>query len=37
MDTFKKPRDQFIDDVLKGFVRSGKKNTYKVLSTTTSP
>lgn len=25
MDTFKKPRDQFIDDVLEGFVRSGKK------------
>lgn len=26
MDTFKKPRDQFVDDVLESFVRSGKKN-----------
>lgn len=27
MDTFKKPRDQFVDDVLEGLVRSGEKHT----------
>lgn len=26
MDTFEKPRDQFVNDILEGFVRSGKKN-----------
>lgn len=25
VDTFEKPRDQFVNDVLEGFVRSGKK------------
>lgn len=27
MDTFKKPRDQFVDYVLEGLVRSGEKHT----------
>lgn len=33
VDTFKKPRDQFVDDVLEGFVRSGKE-TYRGVSAT---
>lgn len=34
MDTFKKPGDQFVNDVLEGFVRPGKKRTgaYQHLS-----
>lgn len=36
VDTFKKPRDQFVDDVLESFVRSGKETYRGVSATVTS-